>query len=151
MEKKLILSSHICNIECMRLVLWKWSFESNCNACSTKNRPFGLFTYCEKSKTISVIVDFFFFIVVYFRTVLNYIEIFLHCSKLYRDVQPLNWKYGTIQMLLNLSARFMKLFNILIENMALFKYVQDYLAARSKIKKKFNEILVVENQTCFFR
>ena len=45
----------------------------------------------------------------------------LRVSKLYREVQPLNLKYGTVQMLLNRSARFMKLFNLVIENMALFK------------------------------
>ena len=42
-------------------------------------------------------------------------------SKFYREVQPLYWKYGTVQMLLNRSAQFMEMFNLLIENMALFK------------------------------
>ena len=51
-------------------------------------------------------------------------------------------------MLLNSPALFMEMFNILIENMALFKYVQDCLA-RSKIEKKVNEFLVVENLTIF--
>ena len=59
MEKKLILLSHICSIQYMGLVLWLWSFESNVNAYSPKNRPFCVFTYCEKSKAIFVIVDFF--------------------------------------------------------------------------------------------
>ena len=72
MEKKLI----ICNIKCMRLVLWELSFESNGTTFSTKNRPFCLFTFCEKSKTISVIVDFFIFIVICFCSVQNYIEMF---------------------------------------------------------------------------
>ena len=103
MEKKLILSSHICNIECMRLVLWELSLESNGNAFSTKNRPFCLFTYCEKSKTISVIVDFFFFIVVYFR----------HCSKLDRDVQPLKKHVRTFQKPLKSVALFDALLNSL--------------------------------------
>ena len=29
-----------------------------------------------------------------------------YCSKLYREVQPLNWKYSTVQMLLNRPAQF---------------------------------------------
>ena len=35
-----------------------------------------------------------------------------------------------------------------IKNMAWFKYVQDGLARKDK--RKFNEFLVVKNQTCFF-
>ena len=75
MEKKLILSSHICNIECMRLVLWLWSFELNGNSYGTKNCPFWVFNYCERNKTIFIIVDFFFSLSCLFWTVLHIFEL----------------------------------------------------------------------------
>ena len=68
----------------------------------------------------------------------------LRVSKLYREVQPLNWKYGEVQMLLNRSVRFMKLFNLLIENMAPFKC--SWTASRGSWQR-FN--LAIENMERF--
>ena len=73
MEKKLILLSHICNIEYMGLVLWLWSFKLNGNAYCKKNSPLCVFIYFEKGKTIFVIVDFFYF-VVYFEPPCTYLN-----------------------------------------------------------------------------
>ena len=79
-----------------------------------------------------------------------------HGSKLHREVQPCNWKYGNVQILLNRATWFMarlnlviesmawfkwfwtvprgswQWFNLVFENMARFKYVQDGLAHSKK-------------------
>ena len=82
MEKKLVMLSHICNIENMGLILWLWSFESNVNAYSPKNCPLCVFTYCKKGNNIFIIVvgDYFFFII--------FLLYFLNGSKLYGKVEP---------------------------------------------------------------
>ena len=105
MEKKLILVLYICSIKYMGLVLWLWSYlELNDNAYSysysTKNRPFCVFTYCEKGTTILVIVNFFFLFSLF-------MFLLLHGSKLHREVQPCNSKYGLVQIILNCATRFM--------------------------------------------
>ena len=120
--------SHIGCIDYMGLILSLWTLELNGHAYSTKNRPFCAFTY-EKGNSIFIIIVLLFI----FFCILS------HCSKLYREVQPLNWKYGTVQMLLNRPARFMKLFNLAIENMERFKYVQDCSKYTTKEKKKIDD------------
>ena len=61
-------------------------------------------------------------------------------------------------MLLNSPALFMEMFNLLIENMALFKYVQDCSKYTTKKKKKSTmvenvinsrSITTIPNQTIF--
>ena len=53
-------------------------------------------------------------------------------------------------MLLNSPALFMEMFNLLIENMEMFKIMCKRRFGSLKNKKRFNEFLFVKNQTCFF-
>ena len=121
MKKKLILLSHICNIEYMGLVLWEWSFEPNGNAYSTKNRPFCLFTYCEKGKTIFVIVNFFFSFVVYFEQSCTYLNLSIFSiAKLNCCHEPL----GTVQEhSLNLAIFSIARLNLAMNRAARFKSI----------------------------
>ena len=86
MEKKLILLLHVRSIEYMRLVLWLLSLELKCNAFIIKYHNFWFSSYFEKSKTIFVTVNFFFFpFVVYFEpccTYLNHVIFLIVCLKL---------------------------------------------------------------------
>ena len=60
MEKKLILSSHICSIEYLGLALLLWSLSSNNNTCSKKNRPFWSSSYLATSITFFLSFCYFF-------------------------------------------------------------------------------------------
>ena len=108
MEKNLILLSHIYSIEYLGLVVLLWPLWSNGNTCSTKNCPFWSSSY---------LAMFFLPLSIFF----SLLCILLHGSKLHREVQPCNCKYGKVQMLLNRAARFMTRLNLAIENIARFK------------------------------
>ena len=75
----MILSMHIFSIEYIGQFFGYGLYNWISNDLSTKNRLFCVFTYREKGNNIFIIVVLLF--------------IFL----LYREVQPLNWKYGEVQ------------------------------------------------------
>ena len=89
---------YIYNIKCIGLVLWLWPFKSNCNSYSTKERPICVFTYCEKGKTIFVIVDSLFAVLYIFWTVLRIFELrhIFNCK-----VEPCHEPRSMVQVLFN--------------------------------------------------
>ena len=144
MEKKLILSSHICSIEYMGLNLLFWSFELNGRSYSTKNYNFWFSSYLEKGNNIFHHCRFAIFFFCIFQTVQNYMTrlnlaienlVQFKCfwiaprgsncqARLMPSIQSCNWKYSEVKIC---ARRFGLLKN----------------------KIKINKFLVLKNETCF--